>query len=65
MVLMPAPRFHLQFGPDQRLNNTIVQFAREALAFFQGRAAAEGELMPTRTARQISQDIQTTKEQLT
>jgi Putative Actinobacterial Holin-X, holin superfamily III len=34
-------------------------------AFFQGRAAAEGELMPTRTARQISQDIQTTKEQLT
>jgi hypothetical protein len=34
-------------------------------AFFQGRAAAEGELLPTRTAKQISQDIQTAKEQLT
>jgi type IV secretory pathway VirB2 component (pilin) len=36
-----------------------------AAAFFQGRAAAEGELMPTRTAKQISQDIKTAKEQLT
>jgi hypothetical protein len=36
-----------------------------AAAFFQGRAAAEGELLPTRTAKQISQDIQTAKEQLT
>jgi type IV secretory pathway VirB2 component (pilin) len=36
-----------------------------AAAFFQGRAAAEGELMPSRTAKQISQDIKTAKEQLT
>jgi type IV secretory pathway VirB2 component (pilin) len=36
-----------------------------AAAFFQGRAAAEGELMPTRTAKQISQDIKIAKEQLT
>jgi Putative Actinobacterial Holin-X, holin superfamily III len=36
-----------------------------AAAFFQGRAAAEGELLPTRTAKQISQDIQTAKKQLT
>jgi hypothetical protein len=36
-----------------------------AAAFFQGRAVAEGELLPTRTARQISQDIKTAKEQLT
>jgi putative superfamily III holin-X len=36
-----------------------------AAAFFQGRAAAEGELLPTRTAKQISQDIKTAKEQLT
>ena len=42
-----------------------VLFLIAAAAFFQGRAAAEGELMPTRSARQISQDIQTTKEQLT
>jgi Putative Actinobacterial Holin-X, holin superfamily III len=36
-----------------------------AAAFFQGRAAADGELLPTRTAKQISQDIKTAKEQLT
>jgi O-antigen/teichoic acid export membrane protein len=42
-----------------------VLFFIAAAAFFQGRAAAERELMPTRTARQISRDIQTTKEQLT
>jgi hypothetical protein len=36
-----------------------------AAAFFRGRAAAEGELMPTRTAKQISQDIKIAKEQLT
>ena len=36
-----------------------------AAAFFQGRAAAEGELLPTRTAKQISQDIKVAKEQLT
>jgi uncharacterized membrane protein YgcG len=33
-----------------------------AAAFFQGRAAAEGELVPTRTAKQLSQDIKTAKE---
>jgi uncharacterized membrane protein YgcG len=42
-----------------------VLFVVAAAAFFQGRAAAEGELMPTRSARQISQDIKTAKEQLT
>jgi uncharacterized membrane protein YgcG len=36
-----------------------------AAAFFQGRAAAQDELLPTRTTRQISQDIRTAKEQLT
>lgn len=36
-----------------------------AVAFFQGRAAAQDELLPTRTSRQISQDIRTVKEQLT
>jgi hypothetical protein len=36
-----------------------------AAAFFQGRAAAQHELLPTRTAKQISQDIKTAKEQLT
>jgi hypothetical protein len=41
-----------------------VLIAAAAAAFFQGRAAAEGELLLTRTARQISQDIRT-KEQLT
>jgi hypothetical protein len=39
--------------------------AAAAAAFFQGRAAAEGELLPTRTAKQISQDIKVAKEQLT
>jgi uncharacterized membrane protein YgcG len=34
-------------------------------AFFYGRSLAEGDLMPTRSARQISQDIRTAKEQLT
>jgi hypothetical protein len=36
-----------------------------AAAFFQGRSAAQDELLPTRTTRQISQDIRTAKEQLT
>ena len=40
--------------------------AAAALAiFFYGRSLAEGDLMPTRSARQISQDIRTAKEQLT
>jgi hypothetical protein len=39
--------------------------AAAAAAFFQGRAAAQDELLPTRTAKQISQDIKTAKEQLT
>jgi hypothetical protein len=38
--------------------------AAAAAAFFQGRAAAQDELLPTRTAKQISQDIKTAKEQL-
>jgi putative superfamily III holin-X len=40
--------------------------AAAALAtFFYGRSLAESDLMPTRSARQISQDIRTAKEQLT
>jgi uncharacterized protein YacL len=39
--------------------------AAAAAAFFQGRSAAQDALLPTRTARQISQDIRTAKEQLT
>jgi type IV secretory pathway VirB2 component (pilin) len=39
--------------------------AAAAVAFFQGRSAAQDELLPTRTTRQISQDIRTAKEQLT
>jgi hypothetical protein len=39
--------------------------AAAAAAFFQGRAAAEGEPLPIRTAKQISQDIKVAKEQLT
>jgi hypothetical protein len=39
--------------------------AAAAVAFFQGRAAAQDELLPTRTAKQISQDIKAAKEQLT
>jgi hypothetical protein len=42
-----------------------VLIAVAAAAFFQGRAAVEGELLPTRTAKQISQDIKVAKEQLT
>ena len=33
--------------------------------FFYGRSLAEGDLLPTRSARQINQDIRTAKEQLT
>jgi uncharacterized protein YacL len=39
--------------------------AAAAAAFFQGRSEAQDELLPTRSARQISQDIRTVKEQLT
>ena len=39
--------------------------AAASAAFFQGRAQAQDELLPTRSARQISQDIRTAKEQLT
>ena len=36
-----------------------------AAAFYHGRSVAESELLPTRTVRQITQDIKTAKEQLT
>jgi uncharacterized membrane protein YgcG len=39
--------------------------AGAAAAFYHGRSVAEDELLPTRTARQITQDIKTAKEQLT
>jgi hypothetical protein len=42
-----------------------VLFAIAAAAFFHGRSLADDELLPSRTARQVTQDIKTTKEQLT
>lgn len=36
-----------------------------AAAFFHGRSLTEEELLPSRAARQITQDIKTAKEQLT
>jgi VIT1/CCC1 family predicted Fe2+/Mn2+ transporter len=35
------------------------------LAYFAGRSEAQAELTPSRTIRQVKQDIETTKEQLT
>jgi hypothetical protein len=35
------------------------------LAYFAGRSDAQAELTPSRTIRQVKQDIETTKEQLT
>jgi Putative Actinobacterial Holin-X, holin superfamily III len=34
-------------------------------AFYHGRSIAEDELLPTRTVKQVTQDIKTAKEQLT
>jgi uncharacterized membrane protein YgcG len=42
-----------------------VLVAAAAAAFYHGRSEMEQELLPTRAARQISQDIKTAKEQLT
>jgi uncharacterized protein YacL len=42
-----------------------VLIAIAAAAFFHGRSLADDELLPSRTVRQIAQDIKTTKEQLT
>ena len=39
--------------------------AAGAAAFYHGRSVAESELLPTRTVRQVTQDIKTAKEQLT
>ena len=39
--------------------------AAGAAAFYHGRSVAEAELLPTRSVRQITQDIKTAKEQLT
>lgn len=39
--------------------------AAGAAAFYRGRSVAEAELLPTRTVRQVSQDMKTAKEQLT
>jgi len=39
--------------------------AAGAAAFYHGRSVAESELLPTRSVRQITQDIKTAKEQLT
>jgi hypothetical protein len=36
-----------------------------AAVFYHGRSMAEEEFLPTRTAKQISQDIKTAKEHLT
>jgi uncharacterized membrane protein YgcG len=42
-----------------------VSAAAGAAAFYHGRSVAETELLPTRSVRQITQDIKTAKEQLT
>jgi uncharacterized membrane protein YgcG len=39
--------------------------AGAAAAFYHGRSIAEDELLPTRTVKQVTQDIKTAKEQLT
>ena len=39
--------------------------ALAVLAYFAGRSEAQAELTPSRTIRQVKQDIETTKEQLT
>jgi uncharacterized protein YacL len=42
-----------------------VLIAMAAATFFHGRSLTEEDLLPSRTARQITQDIKTAKEQLT
>ena len=42
-----------------------VLIALAAAAFFHGRAMTDDDLLPSRTARQVTQDIKTAKEQLT
>jgi uncharacterized protein YacL len=42
-----------------------ILIAIAAAAFFHGRSLADDDLLPSRTARQVAQDIKTTKEQLT
>jgi Putative Actinobacterial Holin-X, holin superfamily III len=42
-----------------------VLIACAAAAFFHGRSVGSEELTPTRTIKQVSQDVQTAKEQLT
>jgi uncharacterized membrane protein (DUF2068 family) len=69
MLLVEAAVFAIaSFGIALHWSCLIVAalFAAAAgAAFFQGRAQAQDELLPTRSARQISQDIRTAKEQLT
>jgi Putative Actinobacterial Holin-X, holin superfamily III len=69
LVLVEAAVFAIaSFGIAMHWSCLIVAgvlAAAAAVAFFQGRSAAQGELLPTRTTRQISQDIRTAKEQLT
>jgi hypothetical protein len=43
----------------------VVLAAGAAAAFFHGRSMANEELTPTRTVKQVSEDIRTAKEQLT
>jgi uncharacterized protein YacL len=42
-----------------------VLVAGAAAAFFHGRSLSEEELLPSRTAKQVTEDIKTAKEQLT
>jgi hypothetical protein len=42
-----------------------VLIAIAAAAFFHGRSVTDDDLLPSRTARQITQDIKTAKQQLT
>ncbi len=43
----------------------VVMAAGGAAAFYHGRSVSETELLPTRTVKQITQDIKTAQEQLT
>jgi Putative Actinobacterial Holin-X, holin superfamily III len=66
LLLVEAAVFAIaSFGSWSCLLVAAVLATGAAAAFFQGRAAAQDELVPTRTAKQISQDIKIAKEQLT
>ena len=70
-----ALAFAVAVGGEASTSGTVAAVAAVALAavlaaagaaaFYHGRSVAETELLPTRSVRQITQDIKTAKEQLT